>query len=108
MAQGTVLGQERITFSYGGSGERKDAAAGGAQDEGWDRKHLLKVLVLYQEGELPSVSSPRPVSLSGCFAKGGGPMEAPGRRREHREGCWGFKAVLEGLKERKAGKSTII
>lgn len=42
MAQGTVLGQERITFSYGGSRERKDAAAGGAQAEGWDRKHLTK------------------------------------------------------------------
>ena len=57
---------------------------------------------LCQEGnKLPSVFSDHLVSLSGCFTKGGGPTEAPGRRKEHREGSWGFRAVLRGLEERK-------
>lgn len=39
-AQGTVSVQEQITLPCDGPGEMKGAAGGGAQAEGWDRKHL--------------------------------------------------------------------
>lgn len=95
--------REQVTFSSGESGERKGATAGGdgAQAESWGRKYYQKPWAFAKRIISCLVSSQIRLVWPRVLTKGGGPTEAPGRRKEHREGCWGLSSLGECLEERK-------